>query len=124
MGRYSVKRHNKEPKEVNAVEWVMTHREDIPMAKENLAARDKGFDDDAVRNLFAAISLRACADYKLACEGVQIGSRYPEETMDDCHKFFDSDIFQYFINRIPVEEIERKIKETPKGQIETLIRQG
>lgn len=112
-----------EIKEVyDAVKWLKKHPEDIPMAKENLAARDKGYDNDAVRNLMAAICLRACADYKAVLTGHR-----PEKMMDpelirkDCHKFFSSDIFQFFINRMSVEEIEKTIEATPDGAISELM---
>ena len=107
-------------KEPDAVDWLKRYPEDIPMAKENLAYRDKGFDNDGVRQLFAAISLRACCDYKIASRGGRVDNKAPAVTMEDCHKFFSSDIFQYFVNRIPVEEIERYIRSTPDDAINSI----
>lgn len=112
-----------EIKEVyDAVKWLKKHPEDIPMAKENLAARDKGYDNDAVRNLMAAICLRACADYKAVLSGKRPEKLMnPELVMKDCHDFFSGDIFQFFINRMSVEEIEKTIRATPDGAISELM---
>ena len=104
----------------DAVTWLKKHPEDIPMAKENLAARDRGYDDDAVRNLFAAISLRAATDYKLATNGIRTNHRDIKLTLKECHNFFGGDIFQYFINRISVDEIEKMIRSTPDGALASL----
>lgn len=122
MGRYSTVRKNKQPftREVGAVDWLKSHPEDIPIAKENLYYRDKGFDNDGVRNLFAAICLRACIDYSKASRGVYVGNKAPGVVMEDCHNFFGNDIFQFFVNRIPVSEVERSLKSIPNGGIQDI----
>ena len=107
-------------KNVDAVGWLQQHPEDIPMARENLAARDRGYDDDGIRHLFAAVCLRACVDYKSATMGRPVDKKDPDWTVDDCKRFFRSEIFQYFINRVPPEEVERTIRATPKDAIQNI----
>ena len=116
MGAYK-KKDKRYGEKYDAVSWLKNHPEDIPLARENLAARDKGYDNDGLRQLLAAVCLRACADYKLATCGVHVRQRDPEVVIEDCHKFFDSDIFNIFINRISREEVERTIRSSPKGAI-------
>lgn len=107
----------------DAVKWLEWHPEDIPLARDNLNARDRGYDNDAVRNLMAAICLRTCADYKIVTSGksaTKIGD--PELVKEDCHKFFGSDMFQFFINRMNVEDIENHIKNTPSDAITAILK--
>ena len=106
----------------NAVSWLEAHPEDIPMARENLEVRRTGYEDDDFRNLIAAVCLRACIDYKQASCGVKIDGKHPEEVMDECHKFFNSDMFQFFVNRIPVKEVEKLIRSTPKDSLRSIWR--
>ena len=106
------------PHDVGAVRWIKMHPEDIPMARENLAARDKGFDDDGVRKLFAAISLRACADYRNAHMANYVAGKEPSRVMSECQKFFQGDIFQFFIDRMDIDVVKQLIKEDPNGILE------
>lgn len=107
-------------KEHNAVTWLMQHPEDIPLARENLAYRDKGFDNDGIRQMMAAMCLKACIDYKHATSPYVIGTKKGEHTIDDCRKFFGGDIFQFFVNGMKVEEIEKHIRRTPEGAIQSM----
>ena len=108
-------------KQPDAVTWLKHHPEDIPMARENLRARDRGFDDDNVRQLMAIICLKACADYKSATSLTT--KKKPEDRkkmIDDCHRFFESDMFQYFVNGMSVDEIEKDIRATPEDAIKAI----
>ena len=115
------KREKKKEKSWDAVTWIKSHPEDIPLARENLAARDH-YDDDALKNLMAAISLRACTDYKLATNGVRTDHADPRVTLEECHEFFNGDIFQYFINRIRISEVEKAIRSTPDGMLSSMVK--
>ena len=107
-------------KEMDAVTWLKSHPEDIPMARENLQARDRGFADDDIRQLMAAICLKACIDYKYAISIRVKDTKYGKRMMEDCHKFFGGDIFQFFVNGMPVDEIEKYIRATPDGAIKSI----
>ena len=102
--------------------WLEAHPEDIPLDEENQMWRRQGYDNDGIRQLFAAICLRVCIDYKNATLNRNVDGKTPEETIEDCRKFFKEDIFQFFVNRIPVEEIERTIRATPKDAIHSIWR--
>ena len=120
--RYFNEDEDKKSKIPGAVDWLEKHPEDIPLARENLEAR-KHYDDGALRNLFAAVSLRACVDYEKACRGVKVAGYEPSIVKEDCHNFFESEMFQMFINRIPTEEVERMIRSTPSGALSSLVKQ-
>lgn len=106
--------------EWDAVTWLQSHPEDIPTARENLQARDKGFDNDNVRQLMAAICLKACVDYKYAISRGVRDTKYGQRMMEDCHKFFEGDIFQFFVNGMSVDEIEKYIRATPEDSIKSI----
>lgn len=120
-GRYKPK-EKKMPKskEIDAVTWLQSHPEDIPMARENLQARDKGFANDDIRQLMAAMCLKACEDYKYAIGRGVRDTKYGQRMMEDCHKFFGGDIFQFFVNGMPVDEIEKHIRATPADAIKSI----
>jgi len=107
-------------KEYDAVTWLEHHPEDIPMARENLQARDRGFADDDIRQLMAAICLKACTDYKHAISRYVCDTKYGQKMIADCRKFFGGDIFQFFVNGMDVEEIERCIRATPENAINSI----
>ena len=113
-----------EKKSKDAVTWLKEHPEDIPLARENLAARETGYAADDVWQLFAAICLKACIDYKRASMGKWCDGISPEKIMRDCHRFFGEDMFQFFVNRISVEEIEKSIRATPEQAIHNLWRKS
>jgi len=94
----------------DAVRWIKCHPEDIPLARENLAARDRGYDNDGLRQLMAAISLRAVTDYSLATKGIHVDHTFPPITIEECERFFESDIFDFFINRINKDEVKKHIR--------------
>lgn len=108
---------NKQP---DAVTWLETHPEDIPMARENLQARDHGFADDDIRQLMAAVCLKACTDYKYAISKGVANTDYGMNMINDCRKFFGGDVFQFFVNGMDVEEIERCIRATPENAINSI----
>ena len=116
-GNYYASKKNAYSKEWDAVTWLNQHPEDIPMAKENLQARDRGFANDDIRQLMAAMCLRACVDFKKANSPKNRYTKAGQAAIDDCHKFFGGDIFQYFVNGMKVEEIERTILASPEGAI-------
>lgn len=120
--KYYKKKTPKKVKNYDAVTWLEEHPEDIPMARENLDARDRGFDNDGIRNLFAAMSLRSCSDYNKAARGVRVDNKDPDVVIEECRKFFDGDIFQLFINRIPTEEVERHLRDIPGVSFDTLMK--
>lgn len=120
-----VEKEDKRSKSYDAVSWLEIHPEDIPIARENLIYRDKGFDSDGARQLYAAVCLKACADYKRATTRIMFTMDKKEydklvDTIRDCEEFFASDIFQFFINRIPVDEVKKAIRNTPDGLISNL----
>jgi len=100
--------------------WLEAHPEDQWIDDENQKARKTGYADDDVRQLMAAICLRACVDYKKASLDKKVGGVHPETIMDECDIFFKSDLFQFFVNRVPVEEIKRTIRATPEGAIHSI----
>lgn len=117
-----VRKKNPYNKEYDAVTWLEQHPEDIPLARENLQVRDRGYADDDVRQLMAAICLRACVDYKRANSPKNRYTKAGQNAIDDCHKFFGGDIFQFFVNGMKVEEIERIILASPEGAISQIWR--
>ena len=103
------------PRDTGAVAWLMQHPEDIPLARENLACRDKGFDDDGVRALWATVCLEYCKDFKNA---FLMRNR---ERMKECHEFFKGDIFQFYVNElISPEEVESRILQIPIEKIKEI----
>ena len=120
-GRFSLKPiKEKKVKQWDAVTWLESHPEDIPMARENLQARDRGFADDDFRQLMAAVCLKACTDYKYATSKGVCDTKIGQKMINDCHKFFGGDIFQFFVNGMDVEEIERCIRATPESAINSI----
>ena len=95
--------------------WMAKHPEDKWLDDENMAARQRGYDDQDFRQLMAAICLRAVVDYKKAYQD-------PNKTdvIDNCHEFFKSEMFQYFVNGMEVSKIERIIEEAPPGVIHNI----
>jgi len=106
----------------NRKKWLKAHPEDQWIDDENRMWRKHGWDDDGFRQLCAAICLRICVDYKNASMGRNVDGRPAEEVIDDCRKFFGEDLFQFFVNRIPVPEIEKIIRATPKDSIHSIWR--
>lgn len=106
----------------NRKKWLAEHPEDLPLDAENQMWRQRGWDDDGIRQLYAAICLRVCIDYKNATLGKNVDGKSPEDTIKDCQRFFSEDMFQFFVNRIPVPEIEKIIRATPKGAIHSIWR--
>ncbi len=106
----------------DAVTWLESHPEDIPLAKENLAAREY-YDNDGIRSLLAAVSLKACADYKDASRGLYVDKQPPERTMKECHTFFCGEVFSMFIGNMTPEEAEKHIKDTPNGALNSIWKQ-
>ena len=104
----------------DAVDWIKLHPEDIPMARENIQARDRGFADDDVRQLMAAICLEACVDYKRALRPNVINTKIGQQTIKDCRRYFGEEIFQYFVNGMPVKDIEAAIRRTPEDAIKRI----
>ena len=100
--------------------WLEAHPEDQWIDDENQYIRKTGYEDDDVRKLMAAICLQACIDYKRASMGRKVWHMAPEVALEELHIFFGSPMFQFFVNRIPISEIERYIKATPDGCISTL----
>ena len=98
-----------------AVAWLMQHPEDIPLARENLACRDKGFDDDGVRALWATVCMEYCKDFKNAF------LMRNKARMKECHEFFKGDIFQFFVNELMTpEDVEAKILQIPVEKIKAM----
>lgn len=87
------------------------------MARENLNARDTGYANEDVKQLMAAICLRACVDYKKATMPLVRDTYLGKRTLKDCRKFFGSDIFQYFVNDMPVREVEKVLRKTPLNRM-------
>jgi len=106
----------------NRFSWLRGHPEDISIDLQNIKARKRGYANDDVRQLMAAICLQACVDYKQATSGKKIEGEKIEETIERCEAFFadEDDIFQMFVNRISPEEIKHIIKATPKGSIRSI----
>ena len=104
----------------DAVSWLKEHPEDIPMARENLQARDRGFANDDVRQLMAAICIQTCVDFKYALRPNVISTKRGQETIKDCRKFFGEEIFQFFVNGMPVKDIEAAIRRTPDNGIRSI----
>ena len=77
--------------------------EDYKMHAENLAARPY-YTEDGIRRLYAAVCLRAIQDYKSS-------SAYERRHIKD---FFDSDMFAFFTNGIPGDEVARIIDNMPE----------
>lgn len=107
----------KDGRTYDAVGWLKSHPEDIPMARENLQIRDTGYADDDVRQLMAAICLKACVDYKRATRPNVISTKIGQQTIKECREFFGNVIFQYFVNGLPVKDIEKAIQRTPEDAI-------
>lgn len=122
-GRYKskVSPADRKRKHVDAVTWLKQHPEDIPLAKENLEMREH-YNEDGLMSLMAMTCLRATADYKLASNGSIVDYVAPEVTIEECRKFFSSEMFQYFINDPEVKRIENKIVNTPDGVITNYLR--
>ena len=64
----------------NRKKWLAEHPEDLPLDAENQMWRQRGWDDDGIRQLYAAICLRVCIDYKNATLGKNVDGKIPEVT--------------------------------------------
>ena len=95
--------------------WLAKHPEDKSIDDENMAARRRGYDNADVRQLMAAICLRAVVDYKKAIDKPEM-----TKVVDTCHDFFKSEIFQFFVHGMEVEKIEKTIEETPMSLIHSI----
>lgn len=104
----------------NRETWLKAHPEDQWLDDENQAARKRGFHNDDARQLMAAMCLKAIVDYKKASMNKRVDYTDPQIIMDECHCFFKDEIFQHFVNRMPVEEIESIIRATPEGAIHSI----
>ena len=118
--KFYKKKRDKEDHEWDRKKWLKYHPEDKWIDEENMKARKTGYADDDVRQLFAAVCLRACIDYKRVTSGRRIKGEYPEETLDECEAFFKDEMFQFFVNRMPVEEVEKIIRATPENAIRNI----
>jgi hypothetical protein len=89
--------------------------ETLALDAENQAARLRGYDDDGIRQLMAAISLQAILDYKKACtRGKAIKGRSATDMKQECDAFFKDEFFQYFVNGMKLEEIHEWIDKLEK----------
>ena len=123
MARPGYVKKTNEDNQWDAVTWCMFHPKDIPMARENLASRERGFDNEGVRQLMAAMCLKACVDYKRTISSRIIKeSSIGQRTLKECREFFAGDIFQFFTNGMPVDEIEQHIREAPDVSIERMFK--
>lgn len=124
--KYKTDKPKEPPKIMNRKRWLELHPEDQWLDDENQRARKTGYANDDVRQLMAAICLRACVDYKRATLGEKLEGETVEETLERCHEFFSDpdDIFQLFVNRMPVADIEKAIRATPKGSIHAIWKQN
>lgn len=98
--------------------WLNIHPEDKYIDDENIAARTKGYDDQDIRQLMAAICLRAVVDYKNAYNKPDM-----VDVVDSCHDFFGSEMFQFFVNGMDVAKVEKAIEDAPKSMIHNIWRQ-
>lgn len=89
--------------------------ETLALDAENQAARLRGYDDDGIRQLMAAISLQAILDYKKSCtRGKAIKGRSATDMKQECDAFFKDEFFQYFVNGMKLEEIHEWIDKLEK----------
>ena len=101
----------------NRTRWLDAHPEDIPMDEENMAARRRGYDDEGLRSLMAAIGIRAVVDYSKAYNNIVVEHNGKLENnkdiIEDCRAFFEDEFMQFFTNGMSSKEIEEIIKKTP-----------
>ena len=99
---------NKQNKGWTRQSWLAYHPEDIPLDRENQAARLRGWENDDARRLFAAIALQTCIDYKNACRtDTRYSEEYQEDERNDCIKAFGEEHFKYFLGDVEPEKIKR-----------------
>ena len=109
-------------KQMDRKEWLKYHPEDIPLDQENMAARQRGWDNDGFRSLIAAVCLRTVIDYKNALtkdtyyiDGRQYAptSKKTERIIESCEEAFADDLFEFFTNGIDPKDIAKIIQDTP-----------
>ena len=94
--------------------WLRKHPEDLELDAENMYARMRGFDNGGIRNLMAAICLTACSDYQRALQGKTYERATPPYIVKvECERHFDSEMMNFFTNRMDAEEIGDFIKKLP-----------
>lgn len=97
-------------------QWLEKHPEDRWIDDENQYYRRKGFDDDGLRCLMAAICLKACADYQRTLEGKTWEEKMPPYLAQvECRRFFDTEMMQYFTNGMDSKDIAKDIRSLPQG---------
>ena len=96
----------------------------MDIAKQYMEPHRIAYDNDSYRALMAAVCLKACVDYRKAIAGKMVDGKMPDVVIKECRRFFDDDMFQFFVNRIPVSEIERYISATPEGAIHSIWRRN
>ena len=106
-------------------QWLAKHPEDIEMDAENMYSRQKGWDEDGIRNLMAAICLTACSDYQRAIRGKSYEAATPPYVVKvECERHFNSEMMNFFTNGMEAEEIAEDIKKLPpKMSLSIFIKQ-
>ena len=120
MGRHKMAPEEHIDYRMDRKKWLEIHPEDIPMDEENQRSRQHGWDKDGVRQLFAAICLRTCIDYKTASMGRQIEGKKSDKIAIDCRQAFNEDLFEFFTNGMKPKEIEKILLRTPKSTIHNI----
>ena len=108
-------------KEPGRFEWLKMFPEMQWLDDENMAVRAAGFDNDGVRSLMAAICMKAIIDYK------NVINRNDEEAIkikEECLEFFDSEMFQFYVNGMEVEEVVGIIARMPRELLHRFYRQA
>lgn len=87
--------------------------EEQAMREENLAARERGFCDEGVRALYAAVALRAIRDYQQAirtekrCHNPRLEAKLLKS---ECEEFFDSEAFGDLTGGCGTKEVRHAIE--------------
>lgn len=103
----------------DAVTWLKFHPEDIPMARENLAARDRGYDSDGIRHVMAAMCFVACMDYQKHANRLKYyDDKKAEKELKECREFFHGDIFEFITNGVPPDKVEKILQRMEPGTLE------
>lgn len=103
--------------------WLKEHPEDIVIDNENMAARTRGYDDNGLRSLMAAMCLRTIIDYKNAVEGKTYNTPTQKNLVaiiENCEEAFTDDLFAFFTNGLSPDEIRSVIINTPKEDIHAI----
>lgn len=69
--------------------------------------------DVAWKRLMAGVCLQACLDYKKAVISKDLNDKKRIKTIQECREFFGGELFQSFVNDIPVIEIEKSLLRIP-----------